>query len=309
MLVLNVAFVLLVASGLWGCGFNARENFVSVVEAARKDDFIQKADRAIVQFATRVARTKDPQAKNLDYRIAHSAARAILVYVEAEKLCPDIYQDMTKIIAAASSIAGNNHMILFDMAVSNLVSKSNLYWNSKTMVMPSYEVYEFGKAVFQLLTDDDQFDISSKQEIDTALRCAAKGASSCQGPSRNLTDNVFGLMARVSALIPPANEFPPNIVRFHKIVFLPFYIVLTRETVSKEFRELFVRVIEATVDLLENAPKNPEEARMFYSEAFSGLRYGERYALNNIRLNINYIMTRIGLGRYILPSNIHIQPN
>ena len=108
MLVFNVAFVFLVASGLSGCSdksqvFNAKENFVLVVEAARKDDFIRKADSAIVQFATRVARRKVPQAKYDDFSIAHSAARAILVYVEAEKLRPEIFKDMTEIIAAASS--------------------------------------------------------------------------------------------------------------------------------------------------------------------------------------------------------------
>ena len=301
MLIRIVSLSVVIASTLTGCAENKAQaekaKFANAIKSVKNADAIAKVDVQLNDIMNRVAAKPSWSIKKGavdDMQVAKRAVNALLAYVELDRYSdPEIVRVMSDMIGSARKMSLD--AALFDSAVDNL--DMTLRKRSRdAMVFPNYQAYEFVRAVFHILTDG-LFDIDHSKDVQDSLRCASGAlGNSCQGSRNPLVVSVLSAIQRIRNIMPPNADIPVNM---GKIVFLPVYIFLNHNSIPREFRDWTVKLLNAIVEFIENAPKDPEAAQEYFETAMDLIEFTpeESRMLDNIGRNIQKLIEKIEMKR------------
>ena len=308
MLLYTIPIFCFVASNLSGCaddGAQSKEKFAQVVQSAKKDGLMNKVDKQLDLLANRVG-SKDfilPVAQLKDTESAGKAVAALLTYMQPKKVDPAVVAHLKQVFGSARVGMKGEFASLFDSAAMNLEATIvHAPQPGAAITFPNYAVYDFLKAVFHLLTDEF-FEVKNPQDIEAALKCASGTKSFCKGSSNEMNESVISLINRFTSLIPSDVVVDVDLTKF---VFAPLYIFFNHESIPRDIRIFALDFLTAGVELVENAPKDPQEAAEYYQDALkqAKLTEAEHLMLYKIQVNMEFIAKKFAAGKNFAPQGL-----
>jgi hypothetical protein len=293
------AIVLVAATACFsGCSDNTeapKQQIVSVVESARKADLIQKMDQDLNGIARKI-RGKQvviPTGDVGDHAMGLRASSALMTYFEIPEIVGRVERDpVSDLIASARKLASAD-VELFDQAVLNI--ESQMRQGSFIRQFPNYSVFSFIQAIVEIVSNDI-FEVkteAAKVSVLSNLLCASD-ASEC-GIASPLTARVLAAIERVKSVIPAEIPFS---AQDEKAVFAVFYVLFNHAAIPVEYREFFMSMVDALVDLIVAIVPNPESAQEVLADLVNRIQLTPRemVLIGSIRQHIEVIARAFNLG-------------
>lgn len=303
----TIPVIFVVASTIHGCADKSaasQDKFAQAVLSAKSEGLISKADQQIEHIARRVGvkRFVLPSPLPSDKDFAGKATAALVTYFQVVNVDRSVVSSLVEIMGSVRRMKPEFSALL-DSAAKHLESKISRGYQSEALAFPNYAVYDFIKAVFQLLSDDI-FEVNNSKDIESALKCASGDFQNCKGKSNSFNDAVVGLMNRLRILI---QSEPDLNVDLPKLFFAPLYIFFNYESIPIDIREFALKLLSAGMELIENAPKDdPQAAAEYFAGAMSRIQLtdAEKRMLLNIQVNLKLIASRIDERNQLVPNGI-----
>ena len=291
-----------------------KENFAKVIKSAKNSDLLIKIDKKLGNIMNEVAAKPGLSLTKPtlnDERIAQRATKALLAYVESDNTNAMISNTLVHLISTAHRMYSGN-AAQFDAAVNRLEMTlvTKLGSPNSALEFPNYEPYDFVRAVFHILTDK-MFGIDHTASVTRALKCASGASEMCDGRSNELVQKMLSAMSRINDMIPPEVVVHESL---GKLIFLPIYVFLNHESVPVEFRQWTVHIVNALVELVANAPKDPQQAQEYFASALEMIQFtdAEMHMITNIGRNVERLMSKLdmsGFMRHMNPQAGALQSN